>query len=102
MEINKAQRESYNLLEKINNKFNVKHDSDTIFLHLAEEIGEVARELSKKQENWREKFDNEKLGGELADVMFDLFSIAEDNNINMEEAFTKKMKKAEEKFELQK
>ena len=49
MEFKEAQKQSFELLEAINNKHNVNHDPHSMFLSLAEEVGEVARELSKKQ-----------------------------------------------------
>ena len=100
MEIKEMQKMSFGILQRINNKLNVKHEPETIFLHLAEEVGEVARELSKKQENWREEFNKDKLGEELADVIATLCSIATDNNIDVEEAFIDKFEKVKKRFEL--
>jgi len=88
------------VIEKVNNKNNIEHNPDYTFLHLSEEIGEVARELSKKQKNWREDFDKEKLSDELADVLGDLFIIAVDNGIDLGEAFAKKIEKVKGRFKL--
>lgn len=94
------QKQSFEILEKVNKKYNIKHEPDTIFLHLAEEVGEVARELSKKQKKWREKFDKEKLGEELADVINTTLIIAEDNKIDMNMAFQDKLIKIKQRFEI--
>jgi len=100
MEINEAQKQSFELLEIINDKHNINHEPDSIFLSLAEEVGEVARELSKKQKKWREEFNKEKLSDELADVMSRTLIIAQDNNIDMDKAFSNKIKKINERFDI--
>jgi len=100
VEIREMQKRSVELLNKINQKLNVQHNPNGIFLHLAEEVGEVARELSKKEKNWREDFDNEKLADELVDVIGQVLIIAEDNNIDIETAYINKIKKICKRFEL--
>ena len=101
MEIKEAQKQSFEILEKINNKYSVNHDPNLIFLSLIEEIGEVARELSKKQKNTkREDFNKEELADELSDILSRTFVIAEDNNIDMDKAFTDKLNKIKHKFNI--
>jgi NTP pyrophosphatase (non-canonical NTP hydrolase) len=101
MEISEAQKQSFEVLENINNKHNVKHEPGSMYLSLMEEIGEVARELSKKQRNsQRGDFNKEKLADELADVISRTLVIAEDNDINLDEAFQNKLIKIKERFEL--
>jgi NTP pyrophosphatase (non-canonical NTP hydrolase) len=101
MEIKEAQKQSFEILEKINNKNNVEHNPDSMFISLVEEVGEVARELSKKQKNTkRGDFNKKELADELADIISRTLIIAEDNNINMDEAFTEKLKKIKERFNL--
>jgi len=101
MEIKEAQKQSFEILEKINNKNNIKHNPDSMFISLVEEVGEVARELSKKQKNAkRGDFNKKELAEELADIISRTLIIAEDNNINMDEAFTEKLKKIKERFSL--
>jgi NTP pyrophosphatase (non-canonical NTP hydrolase) len=100
MEIKEAQKQCSELLADINNKHNVKHEPDSMFLSLAEEVGEVARELSKKQKNYRGNFNKEELADELADVIGRTLIIAEDNNINMDKAFQNKLIKIKERFKL--
>ena len=101
MEIKEAQKQSFELLARINTKHNVKHEPDSMFLSLAEEVGEVARELSKKQKNTkRGEFDKEELADELADVISRTLVIAEDNYINMDKAFQNKLIKIKERFNI--
>lgn len=101
MEIKEYQRKAYEILDSINKSINVKHDPDTIFLHLIEEIGEVAKELSKKQRGWREDFDKDKLGFELADVLFDLTVIAKDNGIDLEKASVDKLEYIKKRYKIE-
>lgn len=100
MEIREIQKESFNLLKQINKKLNIEHNPDSVFLHLAEEVGEVARELSRKRKNWREDFDKNKLAEELVDVLMDISIIAEDNNIDLSIEFPKKLNKDKERFKI--
>jgi NTP pyrophosphatase (non-canonical NTP hydrolase) len=100
MELKEMQIESFELLEKINIKNNVKHNPNSMFLSLTEEVGEVARELSKKQENYREDFNREQLAEELADVINRTLIIAEDNNIDMDTAFQNKLIKIKQRFNI--
>jgi NTP pyrophosphatase (non-canonical NTP hydrolase) len=100
MEMKEAQKLSFKLLEEINKKNNIKHDPDSMFLSLVEEVGEVARELSKKQKNWREEFDKEKLSDELADIISRTFIIAQDNDIDMDLAFNAKINKIKQRFNI--
>ena len=94
------QRESFELLEKINIQNNVKHNPDSMFLSLTEEVGEVARELSKKQENYRKDFNPEVLAEELADVINRTLIIAEDNDIDLDLAFQNKLIKIKQRFNI--
>ncbi len=59
---------------------------------LTEEVGEVARIMSRKygEQSYKEN-DNSDLGEELADVLFVVLCIANQTNINLQEAFEKKI-----------
>lgn len=95
------QRIEFELMDGINEKINCEHCPDSMFLHLVEEVGEIARELSKKQSNWRGDFDKEKLGHELTDVISTALTIARDNDIDIEAAFLRKVEKVKKRFELE-
>jgi len=65
-------------------------DPHKIFILLSEEIGEVATELKK---GWSKNYDDSdpnKLAEELADVQVCLFAIANQYDINLEDAVKKK------------
>ena len=100
MKINQAQKDSYKIIEEYNEKNNLKHNKATVFPHLIEEVGELSRELNHGINNWREDFDKEKLGEEMADVLCQIFNLATDYNINLEKAFKNKIKKLRKRFEL--
>ena len=69
-----------------------KTESSEIFNHLVEEIGEIARALRKK--------DKENLKEELADTLFLLLKLSNQEDINLSEAFTKKFRSIKEKHQL--
>ncbi|WP_185877035.1 nucleotide pyrophosphohydrolase [Blattabacterium cuenoti] len=66
---------------------------------LSEEVGEVSRIIARRygeqsrKNNFQEK--NEDLGEELSDVLFVVICLANQNGINLEECFHKKLKKKE-------
>jgi len=71
------------------------------FLHLIEEIGEVAREV-EYLEGYRDADDRGaarlRLAGELADAMTFLYKLAYQCGVDLEDALTANMSKAEARF----
>lgn len=59
-----------------------RHTAQSAFVHLVEEIGEIARQLTNK-EHRPEKYDPENLGAELADALMFLVLVAERSNIDL-------------------
>ena len=95
------QLKSLEIINKFNKKNKIEHNKNTQFYHLIEEIGELARELSKEQNDWRkEGFNKEKLAEELIDVLDKLLVLANDYNIDLEKEFEKKYNKLKKRFEL--
>ncbi len=66
---------------------------ESIFIHLVEEIGEIAREIVNKVTG-RKEFSNEKLGEEIADALLFLLLLSEIEGISVE----KLMENAREKL----
>lgn len=60
---------------------------------LTEEVGEVARIISRKygEQSEKESDKNKDLGEELADVLFVLLCLANQTGINLQDAFDKKL-----------
>jgi len=67
----------------------------TNMAQLTEEVGEVARIMARRYGEQSEKdSDKEKdLGEELADVLFVLVCLANQTNVDLQEAWTKRMEK---------
>ena len=100
MELKELQKMSYAIIEDYNKKHGLKHHPETVFPHLVEEVGELARELNHCIDNWRGQCDKERVAEEMADVIDQVFNLATDHNIDLEAAFLKKMKHYRQRFEL--
>lgn len=74
----------------------VRHFSPLTNLgQLTEEVGEVARIMIRKygDQSFKKTDKDRDLGAELADVLFSIICIADQADINLSEAFLKKMEK---------
>jgi NTP pyrophosphatase (non-canonical NTP hydrolase) len=74
-------------------KYGVRYfDELTNMAILSEEVGEVARIISRKygEQSFKES-DNKDLGEELADVLFVVLCLANQTNTDLEKAFKDKM-----------
>jgi NTP pyrophosphatase (non-canonical NTP hydrolase) len=74
-------------------KYGVRYFNElTNMAILAEEVGEVARIISRKygEQSFKEN-DNTDLGEELADVLFVVLCLANQTNINLQDAFDNKI-----------
>jgi NTP pyrophosphatase (non-canonical NTP hydrolase) len=77
-------------------KYGVKYFNElTNTAILMEEVGEVARIMSRRygQQSEKESDKQKDLGDELADVLFVLTCIANQTGINLQDAFEKNMEK---------
>jgi NTP pyrophosphatase (non-canonical NTP hydrolase) len=77
-------------------KYGVKYFNElTNTAILMEEVGEVARIMSRRygEQSEKETDKNKDLGDELADVLFVLTCIANQTGINLQDAFDKNMEK---------
>ena len=65
----------------------------TNMAQLTEEVGEVARIISRRygEQSEKESDKNKDLGEELADVVFVVLCLANQTGVNLEEAFNKKL-----------
>lgn len=78
------------------NKIGVRYFNElTNTAILMEEVGEVARIMSRKygEQNEKESDKNKDLGDELADVLFVIACIANQTGINLESAIAKNFEK---------
>ena len=70
-------------------------DPLTNMAQLTEEVGEVARVISRRfgEQSEKESDKNKDLGDEMADVLFVLICLANQTGINLEEALKKNLHK---------
>lgn len=92
MKINEAQ----NCVDEWIKKYGVRYFSElTNTAILMEEVGELARIIARRYGEQSEKVNDKSmdLADEIADVLFVLICIANQTNINLEEAFKKNIEK---------
>src|SRR5690606_3836893 len=67
----------------------------TNMAQLTEEVGEVARIIARRygEQSEKESDKNKDLGEELADVLFVVLCLANQNGVNLQEAFNARMDK---------
>jgi len=100
MNIKTFQREVEDLFNKISDKRKDKHTQEEIFIHLIEEIGEIARQLTNKRIR-KEKFDHKNLGEEISDSILFLTYLASLYKINLEDSLKEDVEKLKIKFKIQ-
>jgi NTP pyrophosphatase (non-canonical NTP hydrolase) len=100
MDIKDMQKEFCKLLEDCPVKRNSKHNKFTVFPHLVEEVGELAREYNHFLNNWREDFDKENFSKEVVDILCQTLLLARDFDIDIESTFKNKIKEWRKRFEL--
>lgn len=99
MELKEFQKKADEVINSIDEKVGVKHDVNSSFIHLIEELGEVAREFNKPNVRG-EEINKEELGKELFDVMVFIAKIANLSGIDLEEAIDNKLKELNKKYDL--
>ena len=92
MELNRLQKTVDDWIKKYGVRY---FDELTNMAQLTEEVGEVARIISRKYGEQVEKKDEKvnDLGEELADVLFVLVCLANQTGVDLEKSFNEKMKK---------
>ena len=92
MNIKNAQKE----VDQWISKYGIRYfDVLTNMVQLTEEVGEVARIISRTygEQSIKENEELNDLGEELADVLFVLLCLANQTGIDLEKSFEKKLKK---------
>ncbi|WP_397447522.1 nucleotide pyrophosphohydrolase [Polaribacter sp. R77954] len=90
MSIQKAQQQVDNWIKK----HGVRYFNElTNMAQLTEEVGEVARIIARRygEQSEKESDKNKDLGEELADVLFVVLCLANQTDIDLEDAFEKKL-----------
>ena len=97
MDLKEFQKQSNELIEKIDAKHAGKHDTDTTIVHILEEMSEIARQLYNKKIG-RNKLDKENLSEEIADCMILLSRLANNFDIEIEKSVENKFQKLRKRF----
>lgn len=74
-----------------------KHTKQSAVIHLVEEIGEIARQVTSEYHR-PEKFNKDNLGTELADTMMFIVLLSELYNIDISKEMQNSIKRVEEKI----
>lgn len=99
MEINMIQKQCAEIIKSIDSKKGIIHDDELSIVHITEELGEISRQILNPVLN-RDKKDINNLAEELADVVFFISKIADNNNINLEKSIINKMQNLKSRFDL--
>jgi NTP pyrophosphatase (non-canonical NTP hydrolase) len=99
LSLNSLQQE----VDKWINTYGIRYFNElTNMAILTEEVGEVARIMARQygEQSFKNNENENKLGDELADVLFVLICIANQTGVNLEEAFQKNMEKKSQRDKL--
>lgn len=90
MELNKVQKKVDDWIKEHGIRY---FDELTNMAQLSEEVGEVARIISRRygEQSEKESDKSKDLGDELADVIFVVLCLANQTGVNLQKAFDKKM-----------
>jgi len=92
MEIKELQKQAEEIINKIDSKLEFTHDNKNLILHLTEELGEISKQILNPGLK-RQETDIENLKEEIADVILLISKLANNNNIDIEEAIKNKIEK---------
>ena len=99
LSLNSLQQE----VDKWINTYGIRYFNElTNMAILTEEVGEVARIMARQygEQSFKNNENENKLGDELADLLFVLICIANQTGVNLEEAFQKNMEKKSQRDKL--
>ena len=92
MEIKEIQNKSNEIVELIDKKLNVNPDISSTFIHLIEEIGEIANHINKPNIR-NEEINKAELSEEFADVFILLMRLSSLYDIDIEKEIIAKIEK---------
>jgi NTP pyrophosphatase (non-canonical NTP hydrolase) len=99
MEMNELQKNLLDMVNRIDKKEGVNHNDELTLMHLTEEFGEVSREIINPKLK-RGDINIKNLQEEIADVIILISKLANNHNINIEEAIKNKMIQLKERHNL--
>jgi NTP pyrophosphatase (non-canonical NTP hydrolase) len=90
MDIEKVSKRIYRLQKKRVEDLGTKLTPELVFLHLSEEVGEIARQLVNKNLAMRE-YEESNIKEEITQATLDLLVLSEIHNIDLPEALIRKI-----------
>lgn len=90
MEIQEIQKRIMNFVDKRTKANNFELTPEQSYIHLTEEMGEVARQLSNKKMR-PEKFDENNLREEIIDVLLETIILASSCNVDLNKEINNKI-----------
>ena len=94
------QEQAEEIINKIDNKLEFTHNNKNIIVHLTEELGEISRQILNPELK-RQNINIENLKEEIADVILLLSKLANNNDIDIEEAVKNKIEKLKQMHNLE-
>lgn len=92
MELKELQKQIIEIVDEIDTKLGVVHDSESTFNHIVEELGEVANQLNKPKIR-REEMKINEFSDEIADVLILITKLADIHGIEIEKSILNKIDK---------
>lgn len=90
MNIEEVSRKIYHFQKKRVTELGGELTPELVFLHLSEEIGEIARQLVNKNLPYR-RYEENNLKEEITQAILDLLVLSEVFNVNLSETIARKM-----------
>jgi NTP pyrophosphatase (non-canonical NTP hydrolase) len=97
MEVKELQKKIEEFWEEVNKLKKKKRTTEMVFIHLVEEVGELAREFVNKKER-PGKYSEEKLFDAIADILIMAFFLASLYKLNVEELLVKTLKEGKKRL----
>jgi NTP pyrophosphatase (non-canonical NTP hydrolase) len=97
MEVKELQRKIEEFWEEVDRLKKKKRTPEMVFIHLVEEVGELAREFVNKEIR-PEKYSEEKLFDAIADILIMAFFLASLYKLDVEKLLLKTLKEGEKRL----
>ena len=88
MEVKEFQRQIADYVSKWDRKRNAKPSEEDVFIHLVEEIGELAQQYVNKHSR-KDRYSKEELENAICDILMQTVKLANMTRIDVEEAVLK-------------
>jgi NTP pyrophosphatase (non-canonical NTP hydrolase) len=99
MNLKELQKGTDEIINAIDQKLGVKHDSNNTIIHAIEELGELARQINNKNIRAKEQ-DMDNLAEEISDVILLITRLANIYNIDIEKSIISKIEKLKQRHNL--